>query len=461
LVRINIRNKDLKIDNLMLSFLTIFVLIIVSSIIFMLGFILFRFIYISIKHAIYLNSLNTSTEKDKIDSMDISENNANKDTNKEEKKNVRLPRSLARQVFPALLGIDYRYKSNNQSIDTHNHKDLFLKEFVEQFQSFLANKNLYFDLNILRAYIAGLNSSRVILLEGLSGTGKSTLPRMFNEFTNGAIGFYPVQATWRDRTDIVGYYSDFTKKFKETEFLKQLYEANYNLDKINTFVLDEMNISRVEYYFADFLSILEYPKESWLVPLVSSTAKLKSPLKLIDGKIRIPANVWFVGTINIDDSTFTVSDKVYDRALVIDFKEMSNRIKCKCSFEPWPLTTNELMNQFSLAMSKYSSASLTREYNKFIKLCDFVCDTFDIRIGNRIANQIFNFLPVYMSLGGTSEEGLDFLFARKIIRKLDGKYDNYISIGLNKTLKYIQNAYGKNKFKETEGYIALLRKKLS
>jgi MoxR-like ATPase len=80
---------------------------------------------------------------------------------------------------------------------------------------------------LIRSWIAGFAASRLILLEGLSGTGKSTLPRMFLEFVGGKAYFFPVQATWRDRSDIVGYYSDFTGQFKETELLKHLYEASY------------------------------------------------------------------------------------------------------------------------------------------------------------------------------------------------------------------------------------------
>ena len=87
------------------------------------------------------------------------------------------------------------------------------------------------------------------------------MPRYFSKFVNGKVSFFPVQATWRDKSSILGYFNDFTKSYTETDFLRDLYEANYALDKINIFVLDEMNISRVEYYFADFLSVLEYPVE--------------------------------------------------------------------------------------------------------------------------------------------------------------------------------------------------------
>ena len=82
-----------------------------------------------------------------------------------------------------------------------------------------------------------------------------------------------VQPSWRDRTEMIGYLNEFTKKFNETDFLEAVYEATYRTD-INFVVLDEMNLARVEYYFADFLSLLEMPHPSeWLVDLVPTKAR--------------------------------------------------------------------------------------------------------------------------------------------------------------------------------------------
>jgi len=132
-----------------------------------------------------------------------------------------------------------------------------LEDFVLRFQSFAANKHqIYYQLPLLRAFFAGLATSRLTILEGLSGTGKSMLPRMFTEFIGTSAFFAPVQATWRDKTDILGFYSEFSRNFKATDFLERLYGASYS-DKPNIMVLDEMNLSRIEYYFADFLSVLE------------------------------------------------------------------------------------------------------------------------------------------------------------------------------------------------------------
>lgn len=126
-----------------------------------------------------------------------------------------------------------------------------------------------------------------------------------------------MQPSWRDRNELFGYFNEFTKKFNETEVLRRIYESGYN-DDINIIVLDEMNISRVEYYFAEMLSILEMPDpKEWKLELVPSVWD-NDPKRLDGGNLQIPQNVFYVGTINNDDSTFSVSDKVYDRALVIN-----------------------------------------------------------------------------------------------------------------------------------------------
>ena len=176
---------------------------------------------------------------------------------------------------------------------------------------------LYYEIKTIRLMFAGLASTKLILLQGISGTGKTSLPYMLGKYFENDATISAVQPSWRDRTELFGYFNEFTKKFNETEVLKRIYEASYN-DDINIIVLDEMNIARVEYYFAEMLSVLEMPDPSeWRVELVTSSWP-SDPVKLEEGCLKIPQNVWYIGTANNDDSTFAVSDKVYDRAFVIN-----------------------------------------------------------------------------------------------------------------------------------------------
>ncbi len=335
-----------------------------------------------------------------------------------------------------------------------------LEELALRFQSFAINNfKIYYELPVIRSYIAGLSAWRWIILEGLSGTGKSMFPRMFAEFTKCPAKFSPVQATWRDKTDLLGFYSEFSGTFKTTDFLRNLYSASYT-DKINQMVLDEINISRIEYYFADFLSILEYPSNEWKIQVYDPKVGETLPAKLENGYISIPENTWFIGTANTDDSTFTITDKVYDRAIVIDFDEKFTPIESDYNSEPLNISSEGLLKLFEQAKNNEVYKLTKEDIDKFAQICEFVKDVFEVRFGNRIMVQIESFVPVYTALGGTKEQALDFMFARKILRKLGNAYQDYVKEELARLSKLIDSIYGKGVFTETEKLIAKITKRL-
>ena len=134
-----------------------------------------------------------------------------------------------------------------------------LESFCQDFRNYAANKlKLYYDIEDIRRFVSGLAVSKLVILQGMSGTGKTSLAHAFGSFTDNSSTVIPVQPMWKERTDLIGYYNEFTKRFNETLLLEKMYEANYSADMYIT-VLDEMNIARVEYYFAEFLSLLELP----------------------------------------------------------------------------------------------------------------------------------------------------------------------------------------------------------
>lgn len=360
-------------------------------------------------------------------------------------------------IFPALLDLDEQYKDGPVDL---NAGPVDLSKLAENFQAFLANqKKLYFDIDLIRGFIAGLSCCRLIILQGLSGTGKTSLPREFSNFCCGRATFYPVQATWRDKTDLMGYYSDFTGDYKESELLKNLYRAGYNPDEINLFVLDEANISRVEYYFADFLSIYEYPSADWWIQLINPKEGYVMPKNIPLGKIKLPDNGWFFATINVDDSTFAISDKVYDRGMVLDFQEMNKAFTCKGNDKPCKLGYKELMEAFAKASSTTAYCMTDDDVKKFLGVCDFICDTFEVKFGNRVYNQIKNFVPVFVALGGDKEKALDIMLANKILRKVDALYESYVEEGLNQLSKLLASTYGPDKFAESQRMIVRFKKK--
>ncbi|MBP3442899.1 MAG: hypothetical protein J6L62_08870, partial [Clostridia bacterium] len=196
--------------------------------------------------------------------------------------------------------------------------EITLPEICDMFRNYACSRlGLFYEIKVIRLFLSAFASTRLIILQGISGTGKTSLAYAWGKFLQNPVTIASVQPSWRDRTEIFGYFNEFTKRFNETEVLKKMYEATFKEDIFVT-VLDEMNIARVEYYFAELLSILEMPsRDEWVVSLVPSVWPT-DPKHVIDGKLKLPENMWYIGTINNDDSTFAVSDKVYDRAIPID-----------------------------------------------------------------------------------------------------------------------------------------------
>lgn len=363
------------------------------------------------------------------------------------------------KVFPALSMMDEEYEG--YAVESVASDNLTLNEIATRFRNYLAKEEkLYFDIDTIRFFVSGFAASHFMILEGLSGTGKSSLPRYFAKFINANLLFVPVQATWRDKTNLIGYFNDFSKAYSETEFLTSLYHANYNPDMIHMFVLDEMNISRVEYYFADFLSVLEYPEEEWKIKIMQLPYNFIPPAKLDDGVIQIPNNVYFVGTANKDDSTFTITDKVYDRAITIDFDNRNDAFNVNGDASTINLSRSALAKLYQEAKNNKSYQMTDNDYQKFQTISDYIYDQFDITFGNRILNQISELVPVFVSCGGTKEEALDFLLSRKVISKIEGRFEEYVKNALRELLNLIHKTYGKDVLKRSEKTIQNLMRRL-
>ena len=363
------------------------------------------------------------------------------------------------KVFPALSMMDEEYEG--YAVENVVSDNLTLNEIATRFRNYLAKEEkLYFDIDTIRFFVSGFAASHFMILEGLSGTGKSSLPRYFAKFINANLLFVPVQATWRDKTNLIGYFNDFSKAYSETEFLTSLYHANYNPDMIHMFVLDEMNISRVEYYFADFLSVLEYPEEEWKIKIMQLPYNFIPPAKLDDGVIQIPNNVYFVGTANKDDSTFTITDKVYDRAITIDFDNRNDAFNVNGDASTINLSRSALAKLYQEAKNNTSYQMTDNDYQKFQTISDYIYDQFDITFGNRILNQISELVPVFVSCGGTKEEALDFLLSRKVISKIEGRFEEYVKNALRELLNLIHKTYGKDVLKRSEKTIQNLMRRL-
>ena len=342
---------------------------------------------------------------------------------------------------------DYKVQNYGNSFE--------LPEFVELFRNFAASQlRLYYSTDMIRLFVAALASTKLVILQGISGTGKTSLAYAWGKFLKHDSCIASVQPSWRDRTELFGYFNEFTKKFNETEVLKEMYVAGYT-DDIYTVILDEMNISRVEYYFAEMLSILEMPnKDEWIVEIVPSVWK-SDPKHLIEGKLKIPPNMWYIGTINNDDSTFMVTDKVYDRAMPIDINDKGK------VFEPEEVPAQDI--NYSYLDKKFQEAIAQNPIHdenlkKIEEMDDYVIQHFRIAFGNRIVAHMRKFVPVFVACGGDEIRGIDYFIARKILRKFEQLNIAYIRDEIDGFVKFLNDNFGEGKMAECIEYLLRLKK---
>ena len=349
--------------------------------------------------------------------------------------------------FPKLTLVDEKY-ADFQYPQYDN--DISLEEFAEGYRLFAASQmQLYYTPEIVRRFVAGMAASKLLILEGISGTGKTSLPYSFSRYMENPATIVSVQPSFRDRTELLGYFNEFSKRFNETEFLRALYEANYT-PVPTLIVLDEMNLARIEYYFAEMLSVLEMPsKEEWVLDLVP-TAWEGDPEKLDNGKIQVSDATWFIGTANNDDSTFTITDKVYDRAMPIELNERADAFEC----EPQPqchVTAEHLEYLFQKAKVEHPISEELME--KMQKLDEYLITRFKLSFGNRIMKQLYDFIPVYVACGGTELGGMDYIVARKVLKKFESMNVTFVRDEITGLINYIEKIFGRSGMEDSKAYL--------
>lgn len=308
-----------------------------------------------------------------------------------------------------------------------------LREFADDLRlrvtHAIEGRTLHYGARDVRSFLGGLAMSPLLLLQGISGTGKTSLPIAFANAVGGDHTVVEVQAGWRDRQDLLGYYNAFHRHFYASNFLQALYRAGTpeRRDRVTLLVLDEMNLSRVEQYFADFLSVMEKPDADRQITLMADPVA-SPPSLLVEGRhLRIPANVWFVGTANHDETTTAFADKTYDRAHVMELPRHppSNGAGSDTLASRPPVSCRTLREMFGAAM-KARTAEVREVRNWFDEksgLGPVLGKEFRLAWGNRLERDIERYVPVVCEAGGGVGEAVDHLLQTKLLRKLRGRYD--------------------------------------
>ena len=197
--------------------------------------------------------------------------------------------------------------------------------FIKHFEQTANESGLYYTVKDLINFHTAVKSSPLVILSGLSGTGKSQLVWCYAKalgLEKESLKMIPVRPNWSDDSDLIGFVDSMHSVYRPDDagFVNTLIEASKaeNQDKLYLICFDEMNLARVEHYFSQFLSILEMPEQNRFLKLYAK--EYETRLYNVDkypSSVKIGNNLRFIGTVNMDESTFHFSDKVLDRANVI------------------------------------------------------------------------------------------------------------------------------------------------
>lgn len=198
-------------------------------------------------------------------------------------------------------------------------------KLIERICRIILNNGFTFSNIQLINYYLSLKTKPFVILTGISGTGKTKITALFakavcEDFDKQYL-LLPVRPDWNDDKYLLGYYNPLTHKYLSTKFLDFLMRADLDLENPYFICLDEMNLAHVEYYFSTFLSAMESETE---IPLHAEKTIVQTESgEEIPGKIKIPPNLFFTGTVNMDETTYRFSPKVLDRANTIEFNEIN------------------------------------------------------------------------------------------------------------------------------------------
>jgi MoxR-like ATPase len=194
---------------------------------------------------------------------------------------------------------------------------------IEHINRYIASKGFFYEKEEVINLFLSLKTKPFVIISGISGTGKTKIVQWFAESVgatekNGQFSLIPIRPDWNDGSDLLGYI-DIKGEFKEGPLTKVIKNAHQNPELPYFVLLDEMNLARVEYYFSDILSVMESRK--WENGEVVSSTLLSSDVYGED--LKLPNNLYIIGTVNMDETTHPFSKKVLDRANTIEFNRVN------------------------------------------------------------------------------------------------------------------------------------------
>jgi len=298
-----------------------------------------------------------------------------------------------------------------------------------------------FSGEIITRYFLSIKAKPFVILTGISGTGKTKIAQIFADYMcqddtkeerKSRIAFVPVRPDWMDNRGLLGYFNPLNECYHTTRTLRLLLAADKNPNKPYFLILDEMNLAKVEYYFSDFLSILESrtPERTEGEPLVLHDSNQEvsaygdKTLK-IPQELPIPKNIYITGTVNVDETTYMFSPKVLDRANVIEFNQINLDDFTEKEENTFQLEDADVR---AILLADGDTFCSIEDYKKARKIVDILpeliqrLEKYHLHFGYRVVNEIsrFMWLAQEMVYGFKADTALDIQLLQKVLPKLHG-----------------------------------------
>ncbi len=368
------------------------------------------------------------------------------------------------------------YVKNIMFIQSSGKKDVAFdeEEFISNVYENAKSRNLYYTEDDLRQFHIAVKSSSLVILAGLSGIGKTKLPMVYantlglNEARNTLL-FVPISPSFLEPEDVLGYIKPLNNDDEnnaeyiesQTGLVSFLIDANEHKDKIHIVVFDEMNLSQIEYWFAPFISLLEQDSDSRTLKLYSSTLKVKNSERY-PSSINIGENVIFIGTVNIDETTKQISDRLLDRAIVINLASPSfSKLKDmgSATSEIYPEVS---YSRFMAAVNKVDNPANAFSDMQFALIDDVNNLLINSSYGKGISFRSLNKMALCIKNAKnilSDNDAIDFVLSQIVIKKIKGskeELDDIFSDDDSRGLLSVLNAHNEvSEFKKSRQLIEL------
>lgn len=299
-------------------------------------------------------------------------------------------------------------------------------ELITHIHSYITSKGFFYSKEDITNLFLSLKSKPFVILSGISGTGKTKMVQWFAESLgaseeNGQFTLIPIRPDWNDGSDLLGY-RDIKGEFKTGPLTKVIIEATDNPTRPYFVLLDEMNLARVEYYFSDILSVME--SRRWENGRMVSSFLLTK--EVAERDLRIPNNLYIIGTVNMDETTHPFSKKVLDRANTIEFNQVEldnlSFLEKLDTLVPITIGNHQLESKYLHLKDVYHlQKDIVNDATNELVRINKVLESVHAHVGYRVRDEICFYLA-YNHTGElfAFEQALDYCILQKILPRISG-----------------------------------------